>query len=223
MRLSWLRAAGTPELVLVFAGFAMDERPFAPLSGGSDLAVVHSYHDLDWPAGLPAALDAYRRIDILAWSLGVWAIGQVGQLPERPGRRIALAGTPRPLDREFGIPPAVFDRTRRHFDAAGQAAFYGNLSPDPAERRIFAAHAPARDWRDQAAELASLQTMIQSRPLRDPVFDLAIIPQADRIFPPASQERHWTGKTPIRRIAAGHYALPAWQTWDELLALEAET
>ena len=62
---------GNRRLLLLYAGWAMDSRPFSSLSyPGYDVAVVWDYTDLESP--LPIS-DDYCEICLIAWSYGVYA------------------------------------------------------------------------------------------------------------------------------------------------------
>ena len=62
---------GSTRLIIIFAGWAMDARPFRHLKRpGYDIAVVWDYRSMciDWSFCKP-----YTEICVVAWSLGVYA------------------------------------------------------------------------------------------------------------------------------------------------------
>ena len=79
-----------PRLLLFFAGWGMDEHPFLQYAPqDSDFMICYDYRTLDFDT---SPLTGYTVIDVVAWSMGVWAASQVlskVSLPIR--RRIATA------------------------------------------------------------------------------------------------------------------------------------
>ena len=71
MKSEFVSQSGAGRLILVFAGWAMDSRPFAGLQRpGYDIAVLWDYSSLniDW-----SFVGPYSEICVVAWSLGVYA------------------------------------------------------------------------------------------------------------------------------------------------------
>lgn len=161
----------------------MDDAPFLPMAGAYDTVIVWDYADLSTP--LPFFSEA-RHIDLMAWSMGVWAATQVAPR-ERVASATAINGTPWPIDDVRGIPVAVFDGTLNGFSEAGLARFRRRMCGGTAALAGFMAHAPQRDVEDLRAELAALGEAIRTRPPRPFAWTRAIVCTEDRIFPPAAQ------------------------------------
>ena len=64
-----------PRLLLFFAGWGMDEHPFLQYAPqDSDFMICYDYRTLDFDT---SPLTGYTVIDVVAWSMGVWAASQV--------------------------------------------------------------------------------------------------------------------------------------------------
>lgn len=161
----------------------MDATPFLPMVGAFDTAIVWDYTDLSTP--LPFMKEA-RRVNLVAWSMGVWAATQT---LDRAALASATAvnGTPWPIDDARGIPEAVFDATLAGFSKAGLLRFRRRMCGGAAGLAGFLAHAPQRSVADLGAELAALGQAIRARPERPFAWTRAIACAEDRIFPPAAQ------------------------------------
>ena len=97
-----------PRLLLFFAGWGADETPFKDYqSADSDNMLCYDYRTLEFDASL---LKEYREINVIGWSMGVWAATQVmGKLQKTDTapvikNSIAINGTPYPIDDTYGIP-----------------------------------------------------------------------------------------------------------------------
>lgn len=93
------------EVILFFTGWGMDETPFIHyLPQHRDLIICYDYRSLDFDKTL---LSTYTQIQVVAWSMGVWAASQVLQGSNLPiTQSIAINGTPFPIDDARGIPPS---------------------------------------------------------------------------------------------------------------------
>lgn len=90
--------------------------------------ICYDYRTLDFDT---SPLTGYTVIDVVAWSMGVWAASQVlskVSLPIR--RRIAINGTPFPIDEKRGIPPAIFMGTLEGLNEASLRKFQRRMCAD---------------------------------------------------------------------------------------------
>jgi Uncharacterized protein conserved in bacteria len=203
-------------LVVFFAGWGMDEKPFADFSAssaadGCDLLICCDYTTLDdFDERILTGREIRRTA---AWSLGVWAASALfarhPALAAAP-ERIAYNGTPYPADDARGIPEATYDGTFAGLSPATLAAFERRMCRDPAVLANYAARRPARPLESLRAELASIRAAAKTTPIA-PAFTHAIIGARDAIFPPANQHAAWSGLCPaqkicIQEIDAPHYS-----------------
>lgn len=190
-------------LILFFAGWGMDEKPFAKLTApeGYDLAVIWDYRN----AELTLPMDHYEEVCVVAWSFGVvsacrW-IAENRSLPLT--RCIAVGGTPFPVDDQRGIPEAVFNATLSNLNASNLLKFYRRMAGSKAAYDAFAETLPERDVDGLAEELRTIARLGNSN-LPMSIWDEVIVPTADRIIPPENQITAWTGHSNLLTIEAPH-------------------
>ena len=113
MRHTFLRHhSGSSELLLFFSGWGSEPGMFISGSDtgpGRNILMLWDYRDMTLD---PDLLHGYGRISLLAWSMGVWAAGKaLGEAGMVNGPRLAVNGTPFPIDDGRGIPTTIFDGT----------------------------------------------------------------------------------------------------------------
>lgn len=188
-----------PRLILIFAGWGMDGRPFAGLGrDGYDTAVVWDYADA---RPLPLDLIAhYREICVMAWSFGVpyaarFIAAHAATLPIT--RCVAVNGTLHPVDDHRGIPEVIFRGTLDNLDARNLTKFQRRMTGGGDTYARFAANYPQRTIDSLADEL---RRVAADGAAPDPCFDSVYISGADRIIPPAGQRKAWEGHENITEL-----------------------
>jgi len=204
------RLSGTsPRLILIFAGWGMDPKPFESLGRhGYDTAVVWDYADAS-PLPLPM-LGRYSEICVLAWSFGVpyaarFIAANEDSLPIT--RCVAVNGTLHPVDDSRGIPHTIFDGTLEALSERTLDKFRRRMAGGADAFRSFMAHAPERTIESLAAELRRVKAD-GSAP--DPSFDAVYISSDDRIIPTASQMVAWGSHHSVTMLP-GHAHLTSLQ------------
>ena len=191
-------------LILIYAGWAMDWRPFRGLAAhGYDIAVVWDYRELtaDWSR----ILSRYDEVCLLAWSFGVFAASvTMHELLPHITKRIAVNGTLAPIDAVKGINPDIFAATLEGMSPNNLRRFYRSMFLTKEQYDAFRANAPKRDIDEAIAELEAFETHTIFHAPQVEEWDLAIISEHDRIFMPQAQLAAWHGRTNIRRMATGH-------------------
>lgn len=191
-----------PRLILFFAGWAMDDKPFAHLARpGYDIAVIWDYRNLhiDWSFTRP-----YSEICILAWSMGVYAATITTQaIDYKVTARIAVNGTITPIHNTHGIPEAIYHGTLDGLSERNLLKFYRRVCGSAQAYKDFCLNIPQRPLDQLRDELAAIEThSILANPVAER-WDLAIISRDDAIFPPVNQFRAWDS-TPRRMLPAPH-------------------
>ncbi len=212
-----LQTANSTELLIIFAGWGMDETVFGHLSAGNqDVLYCFDYTEpgeLAWP-DLTAK---YRRISLLAWSFGVFAAGCccAGRSFERA---LAVNGTLIPVDDRFGITEAVFQATLGNWSETVRHKFFRRMNDDQMTNRFFSAHPPRRTLESQRLELESLAAQAAGRRPPANCFDTVLIGRRDRIFPPRAQHCAWDREPAVRQIEADlpHYPFAVFDNYREI-------
>ena len=204
MKQTFIRKEGHPCLFLFFAGWGCEESLFRlPVEAGYDYLLCYDYRTPDFDYSL---LDGYAGIRLLAWSMGVWAAGRVfsgrDALPWQ--MRLAVNGTPYPIDDRRGIPRAIFQGTLNHFSADTLARFRRRMCGTASLAKEFLAHGLVRPVEELREELAALQRDITACGTTDFAWDKALIGRHDKIFPSGNQHEAWKG-THIMETEDKHY------------------
>ncbi len=206
---------GVGRLILFFAGWGMDDRPFAGLCReGYDVAVLWDYRSMhiDW-----AFTAAYSEICIVAWSMGVFAASvSTHAIDHKVTRRVAINGTLAPVSDDEGIPQVIFDGTRERLDERNLAKFYRRMFADRAAHEVFLLCRPSRDVGGLRDELTAVADAMVLNPGYAGSWDRAYVGSADAIFPPAAQRRSWERHgVPVVMADSGH-----WLDFQEVLTRE---
>lgn len=201
-----------PRLLIFFAGWAADETPFAQYRpADSDFMICYDYRDLTWDATLT---EGYEEVHIVGWSMGVWAAAHLPQLATLPlGRRVAINGSPFPVDDTRGIPRAIFQGTIDNLNGPSLHKFLRRMCADTAAFRGFLAVTPRRPLEEIGEELVSVQLQVQTQQRKGeeplPLWQEAIVGNNDRIIPPANQLNAWQQlQVPVLRNDEAHYHEP---------------
>lgn len=206
MRHRWLARSDSPDLNLVFGGWALGSAPFSCLTGGENVLFVEGYTRLDDP--LPD-LAGFDRVELLAFSFGVASAAHwLSQSGIRPDRLVAVSGTLNPASAENGIAPDMIRATADQLSQASFAKFCrrAGLSGDVDELDIPSAR-------------AELLAVTDRGPAEDPGFDRIWIPTRDRIVPTIAQQAAWASRADrVRTIEGPHVPFRAGQSWAEWLA-----
>ena len=206
MKHEFLIRNGSPRLIILFAGWGMDSRPFGCLqpAGGYDLAVVWDYRTLQ----LEADLSGYGEVCIVAWSYGVsmasiW-LDNHRELPVT--RRVAVCGTLYPVDESRGIPEAVFRATMENLNDTTLRKFYQRMVGGRKAFDEFKSVMPLRDVAELREELESIERYASEAGERNiHHWDTVIVSDTDYVIPTANQLKGWEGHRGVRVVAGSHY------------------
>ena len=193
-------------LLLIFAGWGMDARPFERLSrGGYDIAVAYDYAS---PVALPEWIGEYQEICVLAWSYGVsMAERTLSANPSLPVTlKVAVNGTPWPVDDTLGIPRAIYSATLERLDERNVYKFYRRMCSSKEQFAEFQQHMPQRSLDSLRSELEIFGAL---EPVQATKWDIVYIADNDAIIPTANQLNAWSGHPRIKQISGSH--LPDFQ------------
>ena len=142
---------GNSKLLLVFSGWAASPEVFRQLETepDTDLWICYDYRGMDFEG---EALSGYRKIRLVAWSLGVWAASVVFGKKPVSSRTIAVNGTPCPVHDQWGIPETIFRGTLDNLTEEGMHRFNrrcaaNGISSEPTNR-YHLVHSPTsgKNW-----------------------------------------------------------------------------
>ena len=205
MKYRLTHSEGSSRLLLIFAGWGMDDIVFSHLRRpGYDVMVVWDYRSfhIDWDC-----VSRYSEICLFAWSMGVYAASQTVQaIDGKITLRIAVNGTTTPVDDRFGIPEAIFYGTLDNLSEVTLNKFFRRMSATRDDNDLFNSRRPNRtidELRDELQAVADRTILDTPSSMR---WDLAVIGSNDRIFPRFNQLRAWQRTaTPVSQLEAGHF------------------
>ena len=212
MRRIWLAKNKSRRLILFFGGWGLDERAVSHLEGNTDVLMFYDYRNIEKEES--PIVDDYKEIQVIAWSMGVWAASVLLTRWKLPiHRSIAINGTERPVDRCYGIPPQVYLLTEKGMDERGRDKFFSRMLSGKQERERFEHNKPIRDLAEQLEELQAIREQSEMV-TREILWNKVFISENDVIFPVVNQENWWKDKSEIEKIGGGHYPFYTFDNWD---------
>jgi len=217
----WLHCFDHTELIIFFNGWGMDHHPIETLTTESyDVLVFSNYTSFHLPEDYAQIISRYETIYLICWSFGVWAAQQLFfDKKEQFAGCIAINGTLKPIDDDFGIPATFFHATLNNYTKSVQERFYRRMCRQSNVYDIFMSLQPQRPIDDQRKELECLADMIQQNNCADSIFDEVIISSNDRIIPTTNQQAFWKEQGNISIIDGCHFPFTNWQRWADIVDL----
>ncbi len=207
MQQEFIIKQGSANLIVFFAGWGMDANPFKDfILENHDLLICYDYRTLDFNHAL---LKGYNKINIIAWSMGVWVATQIEFSDEiNIDQRIAINGTPNPIDDVLGIPLAIYNGTKEGLSEASLKKFQKRMCTNSDDYKYFQSVQPQRDIESLKDELIAIQNEYNRRGKKTLNWNLIYIGTEDRIFPFNNQKNGWSdyNDSSISIINEGHYS-----------------
>lgn len=213
MRYKWLNKQNNNKLIIFFNGWGMDEEVVKHLDCENyNVLMFYDYinleTDFDW-----SILSNYSELNLIAWSMGVMIATIVKPLAsyfistnsKNKGKAVAVNGTLKPIDKNYGINPKVYDLTVYSFGDLGQLKFIQGMFDSDTKLAV------SRDLENQRDELIALKDYKANEDFK---YDKAIISSKDTIIPTRNQVAYWK-KEP--NIEAGHCPFFKFEKWSDLL------
>lgn len=216
----------TGRLLLYLNGWALGPSAVEHLGKpvGRDLLILWDYRtdQLDFD------FSAYSEVEVVAWSMGIWATDRLlDRLPRLRGlvtSATALGGTGYPMDDQYGIPEATYLATLGSITEANRPRFNRQMVGGKTYRHLYTdiAARSTQAIRDELIRPYRL-TQASARPVPKPeaegLWTRAFIGSDDKVVPPSSQRAYWTAQgVPTEEILSGaHYLLGHFRSWEELL------
>ena len=189
---------------VVFLGWSADdsmERLF--VSEDYDVLLVWDYRDWTFDYSI---LNDYEEIKLFAWSLGVFASGEVmSRCSQRIVRSVAFAGTLLPIDNAKGIPQKVYELTTNTLSPAALKKFRLRMCGGAEGLKTFPLDDRECDIEELKAALVSIEKRYMANGAGSFTFDKAYICGRDKIFPPDNQLSAWQTTTESETIDCEHF------------------
>lgn len=214
MRTEWLNKKGNSRVIVFFNGWGMNGQVVKHLNTKADVLMFYDYRKLAAETGTD--LSAYAEIYVVAWSMGVWAATQLlPSLNIQPVKLIALNGTERPVDDQYGIPVRVYELTEKGMTGKGREKFVLRILDNQEEKQ--GADFTERALPEVCEELVIIRKL-STGATNELKWDKVYLSEKDVIFPVANQERWWQGRVPeIQMLSGGHFPFYRFKSWEEII------
>ena len=160
MQYHWLKNTGKNNLIIFFTGWSFDYKPFEFLNSDEyDVLMFYDYKDLSLPN---IDYDKYNKKILISWSMGVFAAYYLkDKLPDFD-KKIAINGTPYPIDDMKGIPHRTFDLTLKYAETGLKGKFYENVFSNDKFLEIYLKNPVQRSVENRIEELVALDKFIKN-------------------------------------------------------------
>lgn len=214
MQSEFIFKSSSRRLIVLFLGWGMDASPFRHLvRGGFDILAVWDYTGLDRPecrerdmARLASVCGGYDEVVVVAWSYGVRIASGFLELCSASipvTLTLAVNGTPMHVDERYGIPPAIFDGTLQRLAQPTVRKFYRRMF---SSSEAFAGFMECKPDRSAESLKCELEVFARLKPLDSAaVWNVALIDDADLIFPSAAQRAFWPSEKVVTFGSQGHF------------------
>lgn len=216
MQFHWLNKQNNSKLIIFFAGWSFDENPFKFLACENfDVLIVYDYSTIDENI---EKFTSYKEINLIAWSMGVFVAYLLKDKLPKFNKKIAINGTPLPVNDEFGIPIKPFLLTLRHAKTGLEGKFYQNIFDTKEEFEKYSTMSVNRSIENRETELKSLYDKIRSAEINyNRFYDKALISSRDKIIPTKNQINFWQNNAEIEMLESGHFPYYNFKSWNEIL------
>lgn len=207
MKYKWLNKDNNEKLIVFFNGWGMDENAVKHLDCEDyDVVIIYDYNDLE----LNLDLSDYKEKHVIGWSMGVMIMCLEGNkyIIKNSDSIIAIAGTPYPIDDNYGIPKKIYELTVKGFNSNSARRFIERMGAE------FGKGLTQRSFESQKKELVNLMNY-KSDIIYN--FTKVIIPENDLIIPTKNQKNYWNGNNNIFTLSGGHYPFLLYNKWSELV------
>ena len=201
------------ELIVFFAGWGCDENQFTNLQDKKDILILYDYQDL----ALDFDFSKYTRIDIIAYSAGVFIASIVGDKIPQVNKKVALCGNPYLLDEKLGLSARTLNLFKT-ITMDNYLAFRREyMVSNDEEYEKYNALQSLRSLESCQSELSSLEKLYNEHKEKiNPEFDKAIMAEDDVLFKLPAQKDFYKDK--LRVISkAKHHIFFHFNSFEEIL------
>ncbi len=213
MQYYWLKNNNKNKLIVFFAGWSFDYFPFLNINSFDyDVLMFYDYSDLN----LPVTIGEYDEKILITWSMGVFIAYYIKNLLPDFNKKIAVNGTPFPVDDRLGIPKRTFDLTLKYAETGLKGKFYENVFSNENLLNIYLKTPVQRTIENRVNELIKLDDFIKNIEINydGQFYDTAIIGKNDKIIPAKNQLNMWGNIAKI--LDCGHFPFYNYNSWDEI-------
>lgn len=201
------------ELIVFFCGWGMDERPFSFFKTNRDVLFLYDYENID----IDFDFSKYSKKYLVAFSYGVF-MSALCNLPDFD-LKIAINGTLKPIDKEYGIPQKIFELTLNNMTLETAVKFRRSLFLSEEDFQKFNKNLPVRSLESSLHELDCIKKAAFDSKNLTMDFDKIIVSKFDKIFPTKNQLNFWGEDKNIIQINAGHFLFYNFESFEDIIKL----
>lgn len=211
MQYKWLNKKDNKKLILFLNGWAMNETPVEHLiKDNFDILMLFDYRNIDFNFSL-FDLAKYEQKFLICWSMGVYVSNLFKNELEKFDKKIAINGTNKIIDNNFGIPEKIYKITTKFLNETSCDKFIKNMFDNGKLNPNITITRTIEELKD---ELISIQKIGLREELN---FDKVIISNDDKIIPSENQIAFWQDKAPFEIINSTHCPFEIYKSWQELI------
>ena len=203
MKYKWLNKKENKEIIVFFNGWGMDENIILHLNQEMyDILMFYDYNSLYTNFDF-SYISKYEKKYLVAWSMGVMVASFFNINYDK---KIAINGTLKPIDDNYGIPKKIYNLTIKKFSQTTLRKFIENMFKEKSPLPFI-----NRSYEEQKSELFNLT---KYNPNMNFKYDKVIISSEDKVIPTKNQCAFWEMEP---NIIAGHAPFNHFKNWSELL------
>ncbi|UKI41743.1 MAG: DUF452 family protein [Candidatus Melainabacteria bacterium] len=126
MKYKWLsKKQNNENLLYFFNGWGMDESVLntSNISSCFDVLMLYDYQNLDMDENVFIECQKYKNKYLISWSMGVMISSIFGLKLGKLDKKIAINGTIKPIDDNYGILKKIYDLTIKGFNQSSCEKF----------------------------------------------------------------------------------------------------
>lgn len=208
MQYKWLNKQNNKNLIVFFNGWGMDEKIVSHLQFDNyDVLTFHDYRTFE---KIDFDFSSYDKKVLIAWSMGVYVCNYFYEQFKNFDKFIAVNGTQKPIDDNYGIPKMIYNLTVDNFNELSCSKFMKKISTTVNLKDYC-----SRNLDELKQELISIRDL-KAETLFN--FNKAILSEKDRIFPYKNMLHFWHEKNiEVVELESGHYIFDMYKSWSDLL------
>jgi biotin synthesis protein BioG len=201
-------------LVIFMSGWGCDDIQYKKITSKSDILLCWNYSDLDFNV----ELKDYKRIDLIAYSAGVFVSGLIKNKLPKLDKRIAINGNLKIFDEYFGITQEALSMMHNlnldnYMDFRRRFLVFNDE-----ELEYFNQNSSQRSFESCEEELKALEQYYKENNKLNFEFDKAILSGCDKIFNAKHQKEFYNGKYILLENKA-HDVFSDFMNLDKILSL----
>ena len=211
MKYEWLNNQNNKNLIVFFNGWAMNSTAVSQLKTDKfDILMINDYSDFDLDFS-KFEFENYDKKYLICWSMGVYTVNLFYSIFNNFDKKIAINGTQKMIDDNFGIPKKVFNMTLKYLNRENMKKFISNMFDNDIDTDFLKL---TKSIDELKQELVSIQNLSFDNLIS---FDKALISNHDKIVPAINQKKFWQNKCDIELLNSGHFPFFVLDSWDKII------